>query len=82
MFLLQYERQLGGLCRSSDYFMDWSFEKSSSCSWQEQEIYAFSKVSKSALGSNKPPIQWLPRVKKPGPEADKLFLSSAQVKIE
>jgi len=82
MFLLHSEGQSGELCRCSDYVMGWSFEKSSSCSRQEQEIFPFSKASKPALGSNQPPIQWVPRVKKPGLEADNPLQSSAEVKIE
>lgn len=62
--------------------MGWSFEKSSSCSWQEQEIFPLSKASKPALGSNQSPIQWVSRVKKPGLETDNQLQSSAEVKIE
>jgi hypothetical protein len=40
----------------------------------------FSTLSRPAVGSTQPPIEWVPRVKRPGHEADHSPSASAEVK--
>jgi len=44
------------------------------------EFFLFTTASKLVLGSIQPPIQWVPRLKRLGRDADQLRVSSTEVK--
>jgi hypothetical protein len=52
---------------------------------REQEIFFFSKLSRPALGSTRPPVQWVPGsspdVHKPRRDIDYSTTSSAELKM-
>jgi hypothetical protein len=47
---------------------------------QGKETFAFSKTPRPALGSTEPPVEWLPGIKRPGCEVDRLHRPGVNVK--